>query len=56
MKQYFCELNEHTDESEIGNFLDPVLKGSDLGIMSEAGLPGIADPGAMLVSLAHRKK
>jgi 16S rRNA (cytidine1402-2'-O)-methyltransferase len=49
-------LNEHTDESEIGHFLDPVLKGSNLGIMSESGLPGIADPGAMLVLLAHRKK
>jgi len=52
----FLELNEHTDESEIGHFLDPVLKGSNLGIMSESGLPGIADPGAMLVLLAHRKK
>ena len=52
----FLELNEHTAESEIGHFLDPVLKGSDLGIMSESGLPGIADPGAMLVLLAHRKK
>ena len=52
----FLELNEHTDEFEIGHFLDPVLKGSNLGIMSESGLPGIADPGAMLVLLAHRKK
>lgn len=52
----FRELNEHTDESEIGHFLDPVLKGSDLGIMSESGLPGIADPGAMLVLLAHSRK
>jgi len=52
----FQELNEHTTESEIGHYLDPVFKGSDMGIMSEAGLPGIADPGAMLVSLAHRKK
>ena len=38
----FQELNEHTNESEIGYYLDPVLKGSDMGIMSEAGLPGIA--------------
>jgi len=30
--------------------------GSDIGLMSEAGLPGIADPGARLISLAHRKK
>jgi 16S rRNA (cytidine1402-2'-O)-methyltransferase len=52
----FQELNEHTNESEIGHYLDPVLKGSDMGIMSESGLPGIADPGSILVSLAHRKK
>ena len=52
----FNELNEHTNESEIGEYLEPVLKGSDMGIMSEAGLPGIADPGAKLVSIAHRKR
>jgi 16S rRNA (cytidine1402-2'-O)-methyltransferase len=52
----FFELNEHTNESEIGQYLEPVIKGSDMGIMSEAGLPGIADPGAKLVSLAHFKK
>jgi 16S rRNA (cytidine1402-2'-O)-methyltransferase len=51
----FFELNEHTDESEISHYLEPVLKGSDLGIMSEAGLPGIADPGARIVSIAHKK-
>jgi 16S rRNA (cytidine1402-2'-O)-methyltransferase len=52
----FLELNEHTNDSEIGHYLDFVLKGSDMGIISEAGLPGIADPGAKLVSLAHKKK
>jgi 16S rRNA (cytidine1402-2'-O)-methyltransferase len=52
----FLELNEHTRESEIGQYLDFVLDGSDIGIMSEAGLPGIADPGAKLIYLAHRKK
>jgi 16S rRNA (cytidine1402-2'-O)-methyltransferase len=52
----FFELNEHTNESEIGQYLEPVMKGSDMGIMSEAGLPGIADPGAKLISIAHRKK
>lgn len=51
----FFELNEHTGESDITHFLEPVLKGSDLGIMSEAGLPGIADPGARIIELAHRK-
>jgi 16S rRNA (cytidine1402-2'-O)-methyltransferase len=50
----FLELSEHTVESEISKFLEPVCKGSDIGLMSEAGLPGIADPGALLVSAAHR--
>jgi 16S rRNA (cytidine1402-2'-O)-methyltransferase len=52
----FYELNEHTGDLEILNYLDPVLNGSDMGIMSEAGLPGIADPGARLVTLAHSKQ
>ena len=51
----FFELNKHTAESEISNYLAPVLKGSDIGVMSEAGLPGIADPGARIISLAHQK-
>jgi 16S rRNA (cytidine1402-2'-O)-methyltransferase len=52
----FFELNEHTGETDIAHYLEPALKGYDIGIMSEAGLPGIADPGARIVSLAHRKK
>jgi len=52
----FFELNEHTGDSEIAQFLEPALKGFDMGVMSEAGLPCIADPGAKIVSLAHQKK
>ncbi|MCU0460693.1 MAG: SAM-dependent methyltransferase [Bacteroidales bacterium] len=52
----FYELNEHTPATEVSSFLEPVLNGSDMGLMSEAGLPGIADPGAMLISFAHQKK
>ncbi len=52
----FFELNEHTGDSDISNYLDPVLNGSDLGVLSEAGLPCIADPGARIVALAHQKK
>jgi 16S rRNA (cytidine1402-2'-O)-methyltransferase len=52
----FFELNEHTVEADITDYLDPVLNGNDIGVMSEAGLPGIADPGALIVSMAHRKK
>lgn len=52
----FFELNEHTGESDISHYLEPAIKGFDIGVMSEAGLPGIADPGARIVALAHRKK
>lgn len=52
----FYELNEHTHDSEIENFLEPVWRGADIGIISEAGLPGIADPGAKIIAMAHRKK
>lgn len=52
----FYELNEHTGESDITGFIDPAMKGSNIGLMSEAGLPGIADPGAKIVSLAHKNR
>ncbi len=52
----FFELNEHTPEADVKSFLEPAMNGYDIGLMSEAGLPGIADPGAMLVSMAHSKK
>jgi 16S rRNA (cytidine1402-2'-O)-methyltransferase len=51
----FFELNEHTGENDITHYLNPVFKGSDIGVMSEAGLPCIADPGARIVALAHKK-
>jgi 16S rRNA (cytidine1402-2'-O)-methyltransferase len=51
----FFELNEHTSDSEISNFLEPVANGNDIGLMSEAGLPGIADPGSNLLSAAHAR-
>jgi 16S rRNA (cytidine1402-2'-O)-methyltransferase len=52
----FMELNDHTAESELEGYLDPAIKGADIGIVSEAGLPGIADPGAKIVALAHKKR
>ncbi len=48
------ELNEHTPDVEIEALLRPALDGQDLGVLSEAGCPGIADPGARLAALAHR--
>ena len=49
----FRELNEHTPNSEIASLL-PYLQASDTGIISEAGVPGVADPGAAVVRLAHK--
>jgi 16S rRNA (cytidine1402-2'-O)-methyltransferase len=49
-------LNEHTEARELPALLAPLLAGKDVGLMSEAGCPGIADPGAQLVAMAHRKK
>ena len=51
---HFATLNEHTAASELTELLAPLLAGEDVGIISEAGCPGIADPGAELVSQAHR--
>jgi len=48
-------LNEHTQDKELPDLLVPLLNGHDIGLMSEAGCPGIADPGAQLVALAHSK-
>lgn len=52
----FVELNEHTTSAaEIEKMLKPVLAGRSAGVISEAGVPGVADPGADIVALAHRK-
>ena len=48
-------LNEHTADQDIPALLAPLLAGRDVAVMSEAGCPGIADPGARLVALAHRR-
>ncbi len=47
-------LNKFTDPSELPNFLDPARDGKNMGLLSEAGCPGVADPGAEIVKLAHR--
>ena len=52
---HFNSLNQHTARDELESLLAPLLAGHDLGVLSEAGCPGIADPGADLVGLAHRK-
>lgn len=49
----FFELNQHTKPEEISQFLQPLKAGNDMGIISEAGCPAIADPGADVVALAQ---
>lgn len=48
-------LNEHTRDGDLSGLLAPLLDGHDVGLMSDAGCPGIADPGAEVVRMAHRK-
>lgn len=48
-------LNKYTQESELHSFLNPCLEGISMGIISEAGCPAIADPGADIVSIAHEQ-
>ncbi len=51
----FRELNEHTDAKDVESLAALFEDGTDVGLLSEAGLPAVADPGALLVALCHRK-
>lgn len=51
----FFELNEHTDQGTIESYLRLFEDGNNVALISEAGLPAVADPGAQLVALAHKK-
>ncbi len=51
----FYELNKRTSDAEKQKSITPLIKGNDMGILSEAGCPGVADPGADIVKLAHKK-
>jgi 16S rRNA (cytidine1402-2'-O)-methyltransferase len=48
-------IGKHTSEYETHRYLDAALAGEDMGLLSEAGCPGVADPGAEMVRLAHQK-
>jgi 16S rRNA (cytidine1402-2'-O)-methyltransferase len=50
-----AELNEHTPTADIPALLAPLKAGHDVGLLSEAGCPAVADPGAALVLAAHRE-
>jgi len=51
----FYELNKRSTPEEINTFLQDAIKGKDIGLLSEAGCPGVADPGAVIVNMAHRQ-
>lgn len=51
----FKTLNKRTEQKDIPKLLATLITGKDVGLMSEAGCPGIADPGAKLAALAHQK-
>lgn len=51
----FQLLNEHSTEKDLPALIAPLLAGHNVGMLSEAGCPGIADPGALLAALAHKK-
>lgn len=48
-------LNKHTDSREYEQMIKPCLQGINVGLMSEAGCPGVADPGAVIVKIAHER-
>ncbi|UOB17697.1 SAM-dependent methyltransferase [Abyssalbus ytuae] len=54
-KLNFQLINKYTNAIELQSYLNPCLDGHDVGILSDAGCPGVADPGADVVKLAHEK-
>ncbi len=53
---HFEVLNKDTKANELPQLMQPLLEGNDMGIVSESGCPGIADPGSLAVQWAHLKK
>jgi 16S rRNA (cytidine1402-2'-O)-methyltransferase len=51
----FYELNKHSNPTQYDSYLNPIANNENVGIISEAGTPGVADPGADIVDIAHRK-
>lgn len=50
----FAELNEHTPQQDMESLIAPILTGRSAGMISEAGIPGIADPGSEIAAMCHR--
>jgi 16S rRNA (cytidine1402-2'-O)-methyltransferase len=53
---HFFELNKYTSEIQKAEYIQSMAEGNNAGLISEAGCPGVADPGADIVRLAHQKK
>jgi 16S rRNA (cytidine1402-2'-O)-methyltransferase len=51
----FYELNKHTQAEDIAGYLKPLAAGESMGVISEAGCPAVADPGADVVAIAQKK-
>ena len=51
----FYELNKHTKKEDIHNYLNAIIDGNDMGILSEAGCPAVADPGSDIVAIAQER-
>lgn len=51
----FYEINKRTNAANLPTFLKPVTQGFDVAVISEAGCPGVADPGADIVKIAHKQ-
>ncbi|MDD3038982.1 SAM-dependent methyltransferase [Bacteroides sp.] len=52
----FYPLNKHTSPEDISSYLKPLTGGTSMGVISEAGCPAVADPGADVVAIAQRKR
>ena len=53
---HFEVLDKKTKEADLSRMMQPLFEGNDIGVMSEAGCPGIADPGSVVVAFAHQKQ
>ena len=47
-------INKFTLDEELNSFLDPIYKGYNIGLISDAGCPGVADPGSEIIKIAHQ--
>lgn len=52
---HFCEMGKHADASAFSRYLEPLRRGESVGVLSEAGCPAVADPGADIVAIAQRE-